>query len=349
MSRANVYHIPCKEFDMFFDKHDSVFLDVHEHFAVSCKQVIRMFSRSSRNTSGSGRTTICLTFRPDFVCRKTVSKYIPLPSWKISADLLYDWYHMKCEKEALGLEIALKKASSLSSIESWDRWDKRSNSSSETVSGSDKSGSGRTTICLTFRPDFVCRKTVSKYIIFRAAQGKQSSERFYPKPTTKTSATSGKLRKIPLMADVSELRLVKNRYGGLSLVYEGRAYKLKHTGKQKKYWGCSKARAECAASDKQGCKGAMWTNLEVTAVISQKDHMENCPMDEHLAYKMEKKAILKKRSAEETTPISTIYDQEASAASADSATSGQFPIFKRVKSAMYLNRAKCVVKTPKPI
>ncbi|KRY53001.1 hypothetical protein T03_9472 [Trichinella britovi] len=129
------------------------------------------------------------------------------------------------------------------------------------------------------------------------------------------------------MADVSELRLVKNRYGGLSLVYEGRAYKLKHTG----------------------CKGAMWTNLEVTAVISQKDHMENCPMDEHLAYKMEKKAILKKRSAEETTPISTIYDQEASAASADSATSGQFPIFKRVKSAMYLNRAKCVVKTPKPI
>ncbi|KRY22962.1 hypothetical protein T12_15218 [Trichinella patagoniensis] len=46
--------------------------------------------------------------------------------------LLYDWYHMKCEKEALGLEIALKKASSLSSLESWDRWDIRSNSSSET-------------------------------------------------------------------------------------------------------------------------------------------------------------------------------------------------------------------------
>ncbi|KRZ80656.1 hypothetical protein T10_10894 [Trichinella papuae] len=143
------------------------------------------------------------------------------------------------------------------------------------------------------------------------------------------------------MTDVSELHLVKNRYGGLSLVYEGRAYKLKHTGKQKKYWGCSK--------DKQGCKGAMWTNLEVTTVISQKDHMENCPVDQHLAYKMEKKAILKKRSAEETTPISTIYDQEASAASADSATSGQFPIFKRVKSAMYLNRAKFVVKTPEPI
>ncbi|KRX33571.1 hypothetical protein T06_7365 [Trichinella sp. T6] len=89
-------------------------------------------------------------------------------------DLLYDWYHMKCEKEALGLEIALKKASSLSSLESWDRWDKRSNSSSETVSGSDTSGSGRTTICLTFRPDFVCRKTVSKYIVKRkAVLGKQ--------------------------------------------------------------------------------------------------------------------------------------------------------------------------------
>ncbi|KRX79625.1 hypothetical protein T06_592 [Trichinella sp. T6] len=42
-----------------------------------------------------------------------------------------------------------------------DTWDKQLNSSSESVSGSDTSGSGRTTICLTVRPDFVCRKTVS--------------------------------------------------------------------------------------------------------------------------------------------------------------------------------------------
>ncbi|XP_003376080.1 conserved hypothetical protein [Trichinella spiralis] len=128
------------------------------------------------------------------------------------------------------------------------------------------------------------------------------------------------------MPDDSELQLVINRYGGLSLVYEGRAYKLKRTCKATKYWLCSK--------DKQGCKAVIWTNLEVTTVINQNDHIETCPVDQHLAYKMEKKAILKKRSAEETTPIPTIYEQEASAASADPSTAGQFPVFKRVKATI---------------
>ncbi|KRY22614.1 hypothetical protein T12_6157 [Trichinella patagoniensis] len=41
--------------------------------------------------------------------------------------------------------------------------------------------------------------------------------------------------------------------------------------------------------------------------------MEACPMDPHLAYKMEKIAVLKKRSAEETKPIRAIYDEKASA------------------------------------
>ncbi|KRZ88059.1 hypothetical protein T08_192, partial [Trichinella sp. T8] len=94
------------------------------------------------------------------------------------------------------------------------------------------------------------------------------------------------------MADVPELHLVPNRCGGMSPCYhEGRAYKLKRAGKQK-YWRCSK--------DKKGCSGAIWTNLDVTSVIKQNDHIESCPVDEHLAYKMEKKVILKKRSAEET-------------------------------------------------
>ncbi|KRY58571.1 hypothetical protein T02_7485 [Trichinella nativa] len=153
------------------------------------------------------------------------------------------------------------------------------------------------------------------------------------------------------MPDDSELHLVKNRYGGLSLVYEGRAYKLKRTCKATKYWLCSKVRAECTPcvpyyeeSDKQGCKAVIWTNLEVTAVIHKNDHIETCPVDQHLAYKMEKKAILKKRSAEETTPIPTIYEQEASAASADPSTAGQFPVFKRVKATMYINRAKRIYK-----
>ncbi|KRY29922.1 hypothetical protein T03_11516, partial [Trichinella britovi] len=125
------------------------------------------------------------------------------------------------------------------------------------------------------------------------------------------------------MADISELCLVPNRGGSMALVFEGRAYKLKQTGKQKKCWRCSK--------DKKGCKGAVWTDLEVTAVINRKDHVENCQVDEHMAYKMEKKALLKKRSADETKPILAIYDEEASAASAEPSTSGQFPISKRVR------------------
>ncbi|KAL1241270.1 putative HTH-type transcriptional regulator YdeC [Trichinella spiralis] len=37
----------------------------------------------------------------------------------------------------------------------------------QNMSGSDTSGSGRTTICLTVRPDFVCQKTVTKSIVKR--------------------------------------------------------------------------------------------------------------------------------------------------------------------------------------
>ncbi|KRX69419.1 hypothetical protein T06_16759 [Trichinella sp. T6] len=36
-------------------------------------------------------------------------------------------------------------------------------------------------------------------------------------------------------SDNSEWRVVSNRCGGLSLVFEERAYELKHTRKQKKY------------------------------------------------------------------------------------------------------------------
>ncbi|KRZ87489.1 hypothetical protein T08_2570 [Trichinella sp. T8] len=62
----------------------------------------------------------------------------------------------------------------------------------------------------------------------------------------------------------------------MSLVYEGRVYKLKYTGKRKKCWGCSK--------DKEGCGGAVWKDLEGPAGIDRKDHVETCRVDEHLAY-----------------------------------------------------------------
>ncbi|KRY35426.1 hypothetical protein T01_6928 [Trichinella spiralis] len=61
---------------------------------------------------------------------------------------------------------------------------------------------------------------------------------------------------------------------------------------------------------------------------------------------MEKKTLLKKRSAEETKPIPAIYDEEASAESAEPFTSGYFPLFKRVKSTMYSHRAKRYPKLP---
>ncbi|XP_003366200.1 conserved hypothetical protein, partial [Trichinella spiralis] len=136
------------------------------------------------------------------------------------------------------------------------------------------------------------------------------------------------------MANVPELHLVQNRCGGTSLVYEGRAYKLKRAPR-KKYWRCSQ--------DKKGCGGAVWTNLDVTTVIKRNDHIESCPVDEHLAYKIKKRAILTKRSAEETKPILAIYDEEASA---EPSTSDYFPFFKWVRAAMYGHRAKRFPKLP---
>ncbi|KRY99980.1 hypothetical protein T11_7562 [Trichinella zimbabwensis] len=109
------------------------------------------------------------------------------------------------------------------------------------------------------------------------------------------------------MAEVSELRLVPNRSGSMSL-------------------------------------DVVWTNLDVTSVITQKDHMESCPVDEHMescpVYKIKNRAVLKKRSAEETKPIPAIYDEQVSTASAAPSTSGHFPLFKRVKSTMYSHREK---------
>ncbi|KRZ84023.1 hypothetical protein T08_9583 [Trichinella sp. T8] len=49
------------------------------------------------------------------------------------------------------------------------------------------------------------------------------------------------------MADIPVLCLVPNRGSSMAFVFEGRAYKLKHTGKQKKCWRCSKVCVECTA------------------------------------------------------------------------------------------------------
>ncbi|KRX19580.1 hypothetical protein T07_7440 [Trichinella nelsoni] len=113
--------------------------------------------------------------------------------------------------------------------------------------------------------------------------------------------------------------LVTNRRGGTSLVYEGRAYKLRYTGKRVKNWECSKVCAlkilniirSVLVKDKKRCKGGITTNLDADF------HGDDCPVDEHTAYRMEKRALLKKRSAEEAKTIPQIYDEEAAVASAE--------------------------------
>ncbi|KRZ22465.1 hypothetical protein T4B_10483 [Trichinella pseudospiralis] len=95
----------------------------------------------------------------------------------------------------------------------------------------------------------------------------------------------------------------------MSLVYQGRVYK-----------------------DKKGCDGAMWTNLDVTSVIKQNDHVESCS-----------------RARSETHP-GLIYDEEASVASEQPSTSGYFPLFKWVMSKMYSHRnCLTIVRTCKSL
>ncbi|KRY54981.1 hypothetical protein T03_7680 [Trichinella britovi] len=122
------------------------------------------------------------------------------------------------------------------------------------------------------------------------------------------------------------------RRGGTSLVYEGRAYKLRYTGKRVKNWGCSK--------DKKECKGGLTTNLDVTGVLRQTPHGDSCPVYEHIAYKIDKRTILRKRSAEEAKTIPQIHDEEAASISAEPSTFSQFPFFREERSAMCKQRAK---------
>ncbi|KRZ00027.1 hypothetical protein T11_17405 [Trichinella zimbabwensis] len=105
---------------------------------------------------------------------------------------------------------------------------------------------------------------------------------------------------------------------------------------QVKCWACSK--------EYQRCEGAISINLDVTIVQNHRSHMKSCPVDEHVAYIMEKKAILKKRCAEETKSIPAIYDEEAAAASTEQSTSGHCPAFKRFRNAMYNPHLTCILK-----
>ncbi|KRY20296.1 hypothetical protein T12_6507 [Trichinella patagoniensis] len=63
-------------------------------------------------------------------------------------------------------------------------------------------------------------------------------------------------------------------------------YKLIYTGKRRKCWGIQKyvLNVQHVFLDKEGCCGAVWTDLEVPAGIDRKDQVENCQVNEHMAY-----------------------------------------------------------------
>ncbi|KRY98175.1 hypothetical protein T11_14848, partial [Trichinella zimbabwensis] len=89
------------------------------------------------------------------------------------------------------------------------------------------------------------------------------------------------------IAVVAKLHPVPNRSGSMSLVYEGRAYKLRHTLINKTNIGFAQKyplNVQSVYFDKKGCGGAIWTNLDVTSVIKHYDHIKSCPVNEHLTY-----------------------------------------------------------------
>ncbi|KRX60076.1 hypothetical protein T09_14701 [Trichinella sp. T9] len=82
------------------------------------------------------------------------------------------------------------------------------------------------------------------------------------------------------MSDNSDLLLVSNRCSKTSLVFEARAYKLKHRQTEEISGMFQSVHSMCIMcllflkNNKIGCRGAMYTNLKVTDAISKKDHLE---------------------------------------------------------------------------
>ncbi|KRX69379.1 Retrovirus-related Pol polyprotein from transposon [Trichinella sp. T6] len=107
----------------------------------------------------------------------------------------------------------------------------------------------------------------------------------------------------------------------LVLNERGRVYNLKHTNMQDKLWVCRGV--------KKGCRGSIFTNLDVDAVLDCNPHADDCTPDNDILYKMEKKNSLKRRAAEELKTIPQIYHEEASSASADLETAGQFQTYNK--------------------
>ncbi|KRZ82578.1 hypothetical protein T08_5454 [Trichinella sp. T8] len=93
----------------------------------------------------------------------------------------------------------------------------------------------------------------------------------------------------------------------------------------------NKDQSECLEFEvKKVCRCSIHTNLDVDAILDCNPHADDCIPDNDIVYKMEKKNALKRRAAEELKTILQIYHEEASSASADLETVGQFPTYKSV-------------------
>ncbi|KRX84684.1 hypothetical protein T06_9932 [Trichinella sp. T6] len=126
------------------------------------------------------------------------------------------------------------------------------------------------------------------------------------------------------------LHLVLNRRNNYNLVYEGRAHLLKHTNFDEKQW---------IPRVNSGCRGAVYTNLEVNTVL-RTPHAETGSVDNSILHKFEKMNTLKRCARKETKPVPQIYSEAYRSASTSLEAAGQFPTCKKVKAAMYRSHAK---------
>ncbi|KRX62384.1 hypothetical protein T09_2522 [Trichinella sp. T9] len=88
-----------------------------------------------------------------------------------------------------------------------------------------------------------------------------------------------------------------------------------------------------------GCRGAVYTNLEVNTVL-RTPHAETSSVDNSILHKIEKMNTLKRCARKETKPVPQIYSEAYRSASTSLEAAGQFPACKKVKAAMYRSHAK---------
>ncbi|KRZ68504.1 hypothetical protein T10_12789 [Trichinella papuae] len=135
-----------------------------------------------------------------------------------------------------------------------------------------------------------------------------------------------------------EIQFVCTKRNQQKLVYRGRCYTLKQTNRNDKYWICT--------GRSRGCRGTLSTNVEATRVIRTSEHAESCRVDAHAFYKHHQLDELKRLAAEDSRPVTQIYDELASSASTSLNTAGHFPTWDQARHIMYNSRARRFPRLP---